>query len=198
MAKTLLELAGAAPQPARMSEGVLVLIDMQNEYYSGALGLPDAEAATAKAAAVLTRARARATPVIHIRHKGRPGGAFDPAMPRFQIHDSLTPVAGEVVIDKGLPNSFAGTTLADALAPHEGKPLILMGFMTHMCVSATARSAVDHGRFSTILSDTCATRDLPDPTVPGGTIAAATVHAATLAALADRFAVVCTSDALPE
>ncbi len=95
-----------------------------------------------------------------------------------------------MVIDKGLPNSFAGTTLADTLAAHPGRPLLVAGFMTHMCVSATVRSAVDHGQFSTVLADATATRDLPDPLAPGGVIPAAEMHRASLAALSDRFAVI--------
>ncbi len=61
--------------------------------------------------------------------------------------------------------------------------------MTHMCVSATARAALDLGYQSTVLSDASATRDLPD--IDGaGTVPAAEIHRIELAALADRFAIV--------
>jgi nicotinamidase-related amidase len=50
------------------------------------------------------------------------------------------------------------------------------------------RSAVDHGYRVTLVANAAATRDLPDPL--GGVQSAATVHRATLAALADRFAIV--------
>ncbi|MCL5776738.1 cysteine hydrolase [Limibaculum sp. FT325] len=196
MARTLLQLAGADVRPARLADGVLVLIDIQNEYFDGPLRLSGVEAAAAQAATLLSRARAAGTPVIHVRHRGRAGGAFDPDAPRGQIHASVAPAPGEAVIDKGLPNSFAGTTLADALAAHPGKPLIVAGFMTHMCVSATVRAALDAGRFSTVAMDATATRDLPDPM--GGVIAADTIHRAALAALADRFAVVCASAEIPD
>jgi nicotinamidase-related amidase len=59
--------------------------------------------------------------------------------------------------------------------------------MTHMCVSATVRSATDHGLMCTIAADTVATRDLPDAT-GGATIAADAINRITLAALSDRFA----------
>ena len=68
------------------------------------------------------------------------------------------------------------------------RELIVAGFATHMCVSATTRAALDHGYRTTVVAAACATRDLPDPL--GGVIAAETVHRAELAALADRFAVV--------
>ncbi|MBD3678411.1 MAG: cysteine hydrolase [Rhodobacteraceae bacterium] len=198
MAKTLLQMAGADPAPAALSAGVLILIDMQNEYFDGPLALPGAAKAAEAAAGLLARARKLGTPVIHIRHRGREGGAFDPGAPRFQIHDSLAPAAGETVIDKGLPNAFAGTSLADELAAHPDKPLIVCGFMTHLCVSATVRSAIDHGRFSTVISDATATRDLPDATDPARIVTADAVHLATLSALADRFAVVAPASAIQD
>jgi nicotinamidase-related amidase len=64
--------------------------------------------------------------------------------------------------------------------------------MTHMCVSATARAALDLGYQSTVLSDATATRDLPDP-AGNGVVAAADLHRAELAALSDRFSIVCRS-----
>jgi len=100
---------------------------------------------------------------------------------------SLTPRAGETIVDKGLPNAFAGTDLAKQLQASGRKNLIIGGFMTHMCVSATVRSATDNGFMSTIAADTVATRDLPD--APGGaTITADAINRITLAALSDRFA----------
>lgn len=196
MARTLLDLAGATLAPAALDRGVLVLIDIQNEYFDGPLRLSGVEAAAGTAAGLLARARALGTPVIHVRHRGRPGGAFDPEAPRGQIHASVAPGPAELVVDKTLPNAFAGTTLETALEAHPDRPLILAGFMTHMCVSATARAALDHGRFSTVAMDATATRDLPDPT--GGTLPADTVHRAALAALADRFAVVCRAADIPD
>jgi nicotinamidase-related amidase len=64
-----------------------------------------------------------------------------------------------------------------------------------MCVSATARAALDLGYRTTVIADACATRDLPDGS--GGIIDATTVHRVALAELADRFAtVVPTLDAI--
>jgi len=201
MAKTLLQLAGASPAPSRLAESVLVLIDIQNEYFDGPLKLSGVEAAAETAAGLLARARAAGAPVVHVRHKGRPGGAFDPEAARGQIHASVTPLPGETVVDKGLPNSFAGTTLAEALEGIDKRPLIVAGFMTHMCVSATVRAAVDRGVTSTVALDATATRDLPDPTAgPGGgaDLPAEAVHKAALAAIADRFATVVRAADIPD
>ena len=85
------------------------------------------------------------------------------------------------------PNAFAGTDLAAELgAP--GQSILVAGFMTHMCVSSTVRAALDLGYPATVAADACATRDLP--LIDGGVISAADLHAAELAALADRFAAI--------
>jgi nicotinamidase-related amidase len=196
MAKTLLQLSGATPVPSRLGSSVLVLIDIQNEYFDGPLKLAGVEAATQVAAGLLTRARALGTPVVHVRHRGRAGGAFDPGAPRGQIHALVAPLAGEAIVDKGLPNSFANTSLAEVLAGIGPRPLVVAGFMTHMCVSATVRSALDRGFSSTVAQDATATRDLPDPT--GGVLPADTIHRAALAAIADRFATVVPAADIPD
>ncbi len=196
MAKTLLQLAGANPAPAHLSEAVLLLIDIQNEYFDGPLKLSGVAEAAATAAGLLARARALGTPVVHVRHRGRAGGAFDPDAPRGQIHASVAPKPGETIVEKGLPNAFAGTSLAEVLDGIGKRPVVVAGFMTHMCVSSTVRAALDRGNASTVAMDATATRDLPDPA--GGDIPADAIHRAALAAMADRFAVVVRAADIPD
>jgi nicotinamidase-related amidase len=194
MAKTLLELAGADLTPPKLSDAVLVVIDAQNEYVDGKLPLPGVKPALANIARLLAKARADGGLIVHVQHRGRAGGAFDPATRAFAIADEAAPKAGETVVEKPLPNSFAGTTLNEKLTSMGAKRLVLAGFMTHMCVSSTARAALDLGYQTTVVADACATRDLP--TGKGGDISAADLHRAELAALADRFSIVCDADIL--
>jgi nicotinamidase-related amidase len=192
--KTLLELSGADLNPPKLAESCLVLIDIQNEYRAGPLALPDAEPAIALAAKLLARARNSGAAIFHIAHKGRAGSLFDRAADRGAIVTELAPLAGELVIEKELPNAFAGTDLKAQLAASGRKNIVLAGFMTHMCVSSTARAALDLGFRTTIDADSCATRDLPDGR--GGTLAARTIHEVALAELSDRFAIIARGDAL--
>lgn len=188
MAMTMLQMAGAAPTPATMANGVLVIIDAQREYTDGLLPLSGVATAVEALAVLLGKARKAGAPIVHVRHKGSPTGkAFNPTLSGFEIVKQLTPRDGEMIVDKGLPNAFAGTELANHLKASGRKNLIVGGFMTHMCVSATVRSATDHGFMSTVAADTVATRDLPDAT-GGATVAADAVNRITLAALSDRFA----------
>jgi nicotinamidase-related amidase len=186
MAMTMLQMSGVAPAPATMNDGVLLIIDAQREYTDGLLPLTGVASAIDALAGLLEKARAAGAPIVHVRHATK-GKAFNPSSTGFEIVKPLTPRAGEIVIDKGLPNAFAGTELAKHLGASGRKNLIVGGFMTHMCVSATVRSATDHGLMSTIAADTVATRDLPDAT-GGATVEAAAINRITLAALSDRFA----------
>lgn len=187
--KTLFELVGAPRHPAPLDRAALVLIDHQMEYVDGVLPLAGMDAAVAAAADVLALARSHGVPVFHVLHHGRPGGAvFDPTGPGVAVIPALAPVADEQSVIKSLPNSFTGTDLHARLQATGRTELIVAGFMTHACVSATARAALDLGYRTTVVADACATRDLPDPA--GGVVAAAILHRTELAALADRVAVV--------
>lgn len=195
---TLLDITHSAHAPARLAESVVIIIDAQREYTEGALRLDDVAAALRQTQRLLERARAAGVPIIHIQQVSAPGrGIFDPSGPFTAFAPEATPAPGETVITKKLPNAFAGTTLDAALKQLGRRQLILSGYMTHMCVSATARSALDHGYLTTIIADACATRNIPDGA--GGTVPAATVHRVALAELADRFATIVPSlDQIPD
>lgn len=187
-ARTLLQLAGADLTPAKISEASLVLIDLQNEYLAGPIALPGAEAAMANSANLLASARQAGSPVFHVAHRGKPGGLFDRGAERGAIAASVAPLASEAVIEKEQPNAFAGTDLRDRLSATGRKDIILVGLMTHMCVSSTARAATELGFRVTIDASACATRDLPDG--KGGAVAAQLIHDVALAELSDRFAII--------
>ena len=176
--KTLLQMAGVNPTPAKLSEAAVVIIDAQN-----------VDAALARITDLLAAARTAGAPVIHVAQRGRPGGLFDPESESFKFATQAAPRAGEPVVHKPLPNAFAKTDLQEKLQATGKKALVVAGFMTHMCVSATARSALDHGYAVTVAADAVATRALPDP-LGGPDLPAEQVHRAALAELADRFATV--------
>jgi nicotinamidase-related amidase len=192
--QSLLAMAGAPLDPSPWDKAALVLIDAQMEYVEGKLRLPGVKPALEEAARVLKLARKKGAPVIHIVHHGRPGGAlFDPEGPMSKIASEVAPAKGEAIVAKGLPNAFAKTDLQKTLEATGRKELVVVGFMTHMCVSATVRASLDLGYRTTVVADATATRDLPDPLMcpeAHGVQPAETVHRATLAALADRFAIV--------
>ncbi|MEZ7197401.1 cysteine hydrolase family protein [Pseudodesulfovibrio karagichevae] len=175
----------------------LLLIDLQNDYFPGGrMELVGSEAASARAAQALRLFRKRGLPVFHVRHEALKQGAtfFLPGTAGADIHASVPPVDGEQVVTKHYPNSFRETDLLDRLRAAGATRLAVAGMMTHMCLDAGVRAAVDLGFECAVLSDASATRDLE---FNGRVIPAAQVHGAFLAALQAAYGPVMTVDELP-
>jgi len=188
MPRTLNDIFGRSLAPARLGVAPLVLIDCQNDYLAGPLALAGVEAAVEAAGRLLDAARARDSKVIHVVQRGAAGGLFDLDGPGGAIIGRLAPRAGESVVIKTRPNGFSETSLLAELGDLGGG-MIVAGFMTHNCVSSTARAALDLGLSPTVVADATATRDLP---MADGLVTAADLQRAELAALADRHAAVVT------
>ena len=164
----------------------VVLIDYQNEYRSGPLALPDEPSASKAARQLRAWADQAGIAVIHVLHRAPATAAiFAPDSSGAVPIAGMAPAKGETIIHKHLPSAFTGTGLAEALQLGGIETLLIAGYMTHNCVDSTAREAFHRGYRIGVVADASATRDLPGP--DGKTIPAATVHAAVLAGLGDRF-----------
>ncbi len=167
-----------------MNNKALIVIDIQNEYFeNGGMELVNPIVASENAGKLISHFRKKNAPIIHIQHISP-----DPAkMPFFiagtvaaDIHKNVTPSAEEKVIQKHFPNSFRATELLEYLKTNQITELVVVGMMTHMCIDATTRAAVDFGFQCTVIGDACATRDLE---INGTTVKAKDVQHAFLAAL---------------
>lgn len=183
---TLRTLEGLPAEPAALAGSTLVMIDLQNTYTRGVMELENVQPAVDQAAELLDRARSAGATILHVVHDGGPGSPYDVRDDIGQIVDRVAPRDGEPVIVKNFPNAFTGTDLDERLAA--GSNLVLAGFMTHMCVSSTARGAFSLGHRPTVVASTTATRALPG--ADGTTVSAAALQAASLAAVADLFGIV--------
>lgn len=186
---TLRDLTGMSPDPAPISTSALVLIDCQQTYREGVMQLEGVEPALEEAAELLRRFREAGRPVIHIMHDAGEGTPYDVGAPIGQIADVVAPIDGETVIIKRFPSAFEQTELDWELKKHGVDNVVYGGFMTHMCVSSTARSAFNKGYANTVVAGATATRALPNP-AGGEAVPAEQLQAASLSALADMFAVI--------
>ena len=186
--KTLRDVSGLSPSPAPLRDSALLMIDLQNTYREGLMTLDGVEPAIVEAQALLQRARRAGIPIIHVRHDAGAGSPYDVSARIGQISDEVAPQGDEAVITKAYPSAFVGTDLQARLEQAGVKNVIVAGFMTHMCVNSTARSAFSLGYSPTVVASTTATRDLPG--TDGSVVPAAALQAASLAALGDLFAVV--------
>jgi nicotinamidase-related amidase len=185
---TLRALAELPLDPAGLADSTLILIDCQKTYTTGVMELDGVQAALDEAAALLDRARSAGIPVIHIQHSDGPGSLYDIDGESGAIVEQVAPRDGEPVVIKEYPNSFVQTDLDDCLKTVGASNLVLAGFMTHMCVNSTARGAFNLGYAPTVVAAATATRSLPG--ITGETVPAAAMQSASLAAMADLFAVV--------
>ncbi|WP_293266799.1 cysteine hydrolase family protein [Neptunomonas sp.] len=171
-----------------MSHTALLLIDFQNDYFSeGKWPLSGAEKAVEQGAKLLTEFRNQDLPIVHVRHEFLTADApfFLEGSEGANIHHSVIPSENEAVILKHKPNSFRDTELQEVLKKLNVKKLIVVGAMSHMCIDAGVRAAVDLGYEVSVAHDACATRDLE---FNGTTVPAAHVHAAFMAALSSSYA----------
>jgi len=166
----------------------LILVDIQNDYFPGGrMELTGIEQAGLKAGELLSSFRRNQWPIFHIQHIAAQKGAtfFLPKTEGAEIHQSVAPGDGELVIQKHYPNGFRETSLLQEIERHDVKKLVICGAMSHMCIDATTRAAFDHCFDCTVVQDACATRDLE---FAGRKIAAADVHGSFMAALGSAYA----------
>lgn len=166
-----------------MSKTALIIIDIQNDYFpGGALELSKPEEAAQKAQQILGHFRDTQQMVVHVAHENiNPDLPFMlPGTEGQQIHALVSPIEGETVITKHYPNSFWKTELEQVLRDAGIESVVITGMMTHMCVSATTRAAMERGFNVTVVGDACTTHNLE---YNGETIKAEMVHKTALAEL---------------
>jgi nicotinamidase-related amidase len=168
--------------------GLLLLIDIQNDYFpGGAYEVPGSSAAAQAAAALLRAFRRGGGEVVHVQHLAvQPGATFFlPGTAGAAIHEQARPLAGEPVVVKHFPNAFRDTELLAILRQRGAHRLVIAGMMTHMCIDATTRAACDLGFECIVAGDACAA---PAQAHGGIHVPAEQVHAAFLAALSGSYA----------
>lgn len=187
-------LAAKNHQPVMNKKQALIIVDVQNDYFSGGkMELSGSAQAADNIARALTHCREKGIPVIHVQHIATAPDAtfFLPQTEGAKIHEKVLPRAGEELIVKHYPNSFRETNLLEYLRGQGITDLVVSGMMTHVCIDATVKAAKDYGFNCTVLSDGCATRDVE---VVGKKVNADAVQHALLAAMAFYYATVETTD----
>ncbi|NBE55348.1 cysteine hydrolase family protein [Streptomyces boluensis] len=186
---TLRELNGFDQTPAKLGAATLILVDYQNTYTQGVLELTGWQQALDAGADLLARARAAGSKVVHVIHDGGEGTPYDVRAEIGQIHPKVAPVEGEPVVVKGAPNAFLDTDLGEHVDAAGHEDVVVVGFMTHMCVTFTSQGAFLRGNRPTVVADACATRPLPHG-ARDGEVPAAQVHQSALGTIADLYGVV--------
>lgn len=126
---------------------VLVIVDAQAGVLQEAW---DAARIVENIGRAVAKARQQGAPVIWVQHADEELAYGTPA---WQLAPGLSPVAGEVRIDKQFNSSFEQTALEETLAELGATHIVLAGAATNWCVRATAYGALERGYDLTLLKD---------------------------------------------
>ena len=137
----------------------LVVVDVQQGLFTRPQPLYRGDEILSRIAALLKRARSNGSPVIHIRHAGRSGGALEKGSAGWFHHPMVAPGDGESIIDKNRSSAFHHTCLHERLSEMGVKRLVLCGVQTEMCVESTCRGAVSLDYQVTLVADAHTTYD---------------------------------------
>jgi len=132
----------------------VVVVDMLNDFITGALGFDRGRATVEPIGRLLAAARARGICVIYTNDAHLPGldkelelwGAHALAgTAGAQVIPELAPQAGDFIVPKRRYSGFFQTGLQLLLEELEVGDIILTGVHTHMCVQHTAADAFNWG-----------------------------------------------------
>nr|WP_281292894.1 isochorismatase family protein [Streptomyces alboniger] len=168
----------------------LIVIDMQSAFVSGHEAVPEAGRLLGVVGDLMARARESGALVVQLQNDGEPGACDEPDTPGWRVHLPVDAGRGEVVLRKTVDDGFEETRLEELLREAGATDLALCGVMSEMCVSATARTALDLGFRVVLPHDAHATYDIPAAEGISDLVPAAVVSRVAEWALGDEVEVV--------
>jgi nicotinamidase-related amidase len=131
-------------QPRR----ALVVVDVQNEYFTGNLQIeyPPSSQSLANIGRIMDAATTAGVPVIVIQqHSPADAPAFAAGSDGWRLHEAVEKRHRDALFQKPLPSAFSETGLAQWLDAHAIDTLTVVGYMTHNCNDTTIKHAFDRG-----------------------------------------------------
>ena len=158
----------------------LLVIDVQNEYFTGALPITHPHGHLQQILAAMDAAAGKIPIVVVQHHFADPTKPFfQKGTPGWELHPEVKSRPYDLLVEKTLPGSFTGTPLEAWLREHAIDTVTIAGYMTHMCCDTTARQAVHLGWTVEFLRDATGTLDLSNA---GGEVTAEELHRSILCA----------------
>ncbi|MCJ8340328.1 MAG: cysteine hydrolase [Pseudomonadales bacterium] len=148
-----------------MKQKVLLIIDLQNDYFPGGnFPLWNTEQILNNVQLAIVKANQQNIPVIHTQHiadeKMGIAPFFNQGTVGADIHQSiLTAAADAPVVVKAFADAFEDTNLQQLLQSLKCDELLICGMMTQNCVTHTAISKAAENYQVSILTDCCTTTD---------------------------------------
>ena len=186
---TVATIAATAPRRA------LLVIDVQNEYFTGDMPIeyPAVDISLPNIVKAMTAARAAGVPVIVVQHDApEDSPIFAKGSDGWQLHPQVAAFAADHHVNKTMGSAFAGTDLRAWLAGRGIDTLTVIGYMTHNCDAATIYHAAHDGLQVEFLQDASGT--LPYANA-GGSASAEEIHRVYSTVLHSNFAAVASTQA---
>ena len=173
----------------------LVVIDVQNEYFTGKLRIeyPDVRVTLPNIVRAMDAAVAAGIPVVVVQHL-YPAGApvFARGSESAELHPDVAKRPRDLLVEKCVASALTGTPLAAWLKERSIDTLSIVGYMTHNCDDSTVRQAHHEGWKVELLRD--ATGALPY-TNAAGTATAEEIHRVFTVVMHSNFAAVADTEA---
>jgi nicotinamidase-related amidase len=165
----------------------LLVIDVQNEYFTGRLPVTFPEGSLNNILRVMDHAACVGMPVAVIQHSAAAADSptFRKGSDGWRLHPEIEIKGRDILIEKSLPGSFTGTGLQRWLEEVDVQRVAICGYMAQMCCDTTARQAFHLGFAVDFLSDAIGTLDVQNS---AGAISAPDLHRAVMVTQAMRFA----------
>jgi nicotinamidase-related amidase len=158
----------------------LLVIDVQNEYFTGALPITHPAGHLERITAAMDAAAGRIPTVVVQHHFSTPDKPFfQKGTPGWELHPEIAARPRDLLVEKTLPGSFTNTPLEAWLRGRGIDTVTIAGYMTHMCCDTTAREAVHRGFDVEFLSDATGTLPLSNS---AGSVTAEELHRSILCA----------------
>ncbi len=159
----------------------LMVIDVQNEYFTGALPISHPVGHLDAVLRVMDAAAAARVPTIVVRH-AQPdpeSPVFRLGSPAWELHPALADRPHDLLLDKQLPGCFTNTNLDEWLKAAGIDTVTIAGYMTQVCCDTTARQAMHLGYKVEFLNDATGTLAV---TNAAGSVTAEELHRSVLVA----------------
>jgi nicotinamidase-related amidase len=183
--------------PMTTPRRALILVDVQQEYFSGPLEIqyPAHTDSLLKITATIDAATSAGIPIAVVQHSGGDAApVFNPTMAGFALHPDIAQrqQPGWKSVTKQFGTVFAGTDVLNWLRELEIDTITLVGYMTNNCIIASAAEAETHGLAAEVLSDATGAINIAND---AGFASAEAVHTTLMALLHSNFAAVATTEA---
>jgi nicotinamidase-related amidase len=157
----------------------LLVIDVQNEYFTGNLKVtyPNPAVSLSNILKVMDQAKQIGMPIIVIQHTENSGTTFVKNTESWDLHPALLTKTYPYRIEKTKPSSFYETNLENILQKEAVQGLVIVGYMTQMCCDTTAREGFHKGYSVEFLADATGTINVSNAV---GTISGEALHKAAL------------------